>query len=158
MFASFLGVLIGVIVSNIAVEEISHASVYLKYLNTILVPTIVGIATYNISKLNSIIFAGITLIVLTIFRKRYNDAWTYSCMGAILYVSTLSNETLKVAVLVFVYGMSVATISASIHFKKKINERINFSENLSLIKKILGRYSYYLLVGMMFYVTFSYIL
>ena len=158
MFASFLGLIIGVILSNIAIEEISHASVYLKYLNIIIVPTIILVATFKINIIYSIIFTSVAGILIVLVREKYNDAWTYSCMGALLYISTLSDETLNIAMLICIYGMSIATINANNHFKKKINEQIKFSENVSLIKKMLGKYSLFLIVGMMFYVTFSYIL
>jgi len=158
MIVSFLGLLVGIILSDIAIEEINRVSIYLKYLNIILVPIIIGVATYDINKLYSIIFSGITLGILFILRNKYNDAWAYSCIGALLYVSTLSNTTLEISILIFIYGISIATINASSHFDKKINEQNTISENISLAKKILIKYSYYLLVGVVFYFTFSYLL
>jgi len=158
MITSFLGLLIGIIISNIAIEEITHASKYLKFLNIILVPIIVLLATFQINRLYSIIFASIILITLIISRKKYNDAWIYASMSALLYVATISQELLDVASLIFVYGISIATINASTHFKKKINRQARFKENVLLIKKIFCKYSYYLIIGIIFFVVFSYIL
>lgn len=158
MVTSFLGLLMGIITSNMAIEEITYASKYLKYLNLILVPLIVFIATFEIHKVYSIIFASITLIALILSREKYNDAWTYASVGALLYLATIGQEILTVATLIFVYGVSIATINASIHFKKKVSGQIRFTENISLVKKILGKYSYYLFVGIIFFVVFSYIL
>lgn len=158
MVSSFLGLLIGIIISNMAIEEIAHASAYLKYLNIILAPLIVLLATFEINKLYSIIFTTVTLIALIVSRKKYNDTWIYASMGALLYVATTSQELLNVAALIFVYGISIATINASTYFKKKVNGQVKFSENVLLAKKILGKYSYYLLVGIIFFVVFSYVL
>jgi hypothetical protein len=155
---SFLGLLIGILISNMTIEEITHASKYLKYLNLILVPLIVLISTFKINRIYSIIFTSIILITLTITREKYNDAWTYTTMGALLYVATVSQELLQVTTLIFLYGISIATINASTHFKNKINGQIKFGENIQLIKKILAKYSYYLLVGIIFFVVFSYVL
>ena len=155
---SFLGLFIGIFVSNSAVEEIKNASKYLKYLNIAIVPLIILIATFEINKLYSLIFTGIVLIALIVARNKYNDAWTYAGMGALLYVSTISQQTLNVAVLIFIYGFSIATINASMHFKKQINGQIKFSENISLVKKILIKYPYYLIVATVFFVIFTYVL
>jgi hypothetical protein len=158
MFASFLGLIIGVIISNMAIEEIEHVSKYLRYVNILFVPTIILIATYNINKIYSIIFAGIALIAIGLLIDKYNDAWIYSCMGALFYVSTLSDEALNVAILIFVYGICIATVNTSLHFKKRTTEQIKFSKNIPLIKNILKKYSYYLFIGIVFYATFSLIL
>lgn len=158
LFLSFCGLIIGIIISNIAVEEITSASKYLKYLNIILVPLIFLIASYSLYNAYSLIFMLIIFVALILLRNRYNDVWTYSCMGALLYISTISHETLNVTVMIFIYGMSIATISASMHYKKKINGSIKHSEKISLIKRILCKYSYYLLVGIIFFAAFNYVL
>jgi len=155
---SFLGLIIGIFISKMTIEEITRASRYLKYLNILLVPLIFLIASYNINSLYSIIFSSIVLITLIVFKNKYNDAWTYACMGAALYISTISQESLNVSVLIFVYGISVATIDASAHYKKKINGEIKLTEKTMLVKKILSKYTYYLLVGILFFVVFSYVL
>jgi len=157
MFASFLGLIIGIIISNMAFEEISHVSKYLTYLNIAIVPTIILITTYTINIIYSLIFTSVAIILLILFREKYNNAWTYSCMGALLYISTLNNETLNTAVLIFIYGVSIATINAS-NLKQRTDGKIKFSENVLLTKKLLSKYSYYLLVGMAFFIVFSYIL
>jgi hypothetical protein len=79
-------------------------------------------------------------------------------MGALLYVSTIGQKTLNVSVLIFIYGISIATIDASSYYKKKINGQVTHSEKIGLTKRVLRRYSYYLLVGILFYVIFSYVL
>jgi hypothetical protein len=158
LIASFLGLLIGIIISNMTIEEITHAAKYLKHLNVLLVPLIMFLATFKISIIYSIIFSSIMFIALIIFRKKYDDAWTYAGMGAILYVAMNSKEMLNIIVLIFIYGISIATINASTHFKKKVNGQIKLSENISLVKKILSKYSYFLFVGIIFFVIFSYIL
>jgi hypothetical protein len=96
--------------------------------------------------------------LLVLFRNKYNNAGTYASLGALLYVSTSSNTTLNISILIFLYGISITTINASAHFADEANKQITISENISLIKKIMIKYSYYLLIGMIFYVTFSYIL
>jgi len=158
LLISFLGILIGIIVSNMAIEEMRNTSTYLKYLNIIIIPLTIFVASYNINKLYTILFACIILIMLILFREKYSNVWVYPCMGAILYVSTKSQETLNVATLIFIYGISVATIDTSIHFKKKINGQITISNNIPLIKNIFSKYWYYLLVGIVFYVIFSIVL
>jgi hypothetical protein len=158
LLVSFLGLIIGVIVSNMAIEEIDNAKKYLMNFNTLIVPTIVLIATYDINNVFSLIFSSILLILLFIIRGKYNDTWMYSCMGAIFYVSTIGKQMLTVAILIFIYGMSISTINASEHFKKKINGKVRFSENVSLLKKLLVKYGYYLLISIVFYVMFTYVL
>jgi hypothetical protein len=155
LFITFLGLLIGIILSNIAIEEITRVSKYLKYLNITIIPLIVLMASYNINKIFSIIFTCLTLAMLIIFRDRYNESWTYSCMGAIFFVSTISKEVLHVAILIIVYGISAATIEASILFKKKTNEHVSFAENVQLVKKIFNKYAFYLLVGIIFFAVFA---
>lgn len=157
LLVSFLGILISIMLGNMAIEEIEHARRYLKYLNVLIVPAIVLVATYNINKTYSILFFLILLALLFVLREKYNDAWTYSCMGAILYVSSLGEQMLTVAIMIFIYGMSIGTIRASEHFKKKINGSITFKENISLLKKIFLRYGYYLIIGILFYLTFTYV-
>ena len=80
LLISFLGLAAGIIICNMTIEEIYHASKYLKYLNIILIPVILLVAVYNINKLYAIIFSCITLIILVIFREKYNNSWIYSCM------------------------------------------------------------------------------
>jgi len=155
LIASFLGLSIGIILSNMAVEEITRVSKYLKYLNIFLVPLIIFMAVYSISILYAIIFASIALLLLIIFRNRYPYSLTYACMGALMYISTLGKNSLDTAIIISVYGLSIATIEASRHFKNRLNGQIKSSENISLMKKILSKYFYYLLVGIIFYVVFS---
>jgi hypothetical protein len=158
LVASFLGLFVGMFISNVSVEEIKKASKYLKYFNIILAPIIILVATFEVHKIYSVIFAGIVLITLIIARNKYNDAWVYAGMGAIIYVSTMSSELLNVAVLIFVYSISIATINASKQFRHQINGQVKFSENLALAKRILSKYSYYLIIAIAFFVVFSYIL
>jgi hypothetical protein len=141
-----------------AIEEIEYAKKYLRYFNILIVPAAVLIATYNIHKVYSIIFSLIVLALLFILQERYSDAWTYSCMGAIFYISSLGKQMLTVAILIFMYGISIATIDSSEHFKKKINGKVKFRENVSLLKKVLTKYTYYLLIGILSYVIFTHIL
>ena len=82
-------------------------------------------------------------------------------MGAsILSLYNQQANTHNRAVIIFFYGMSIATVNASRHFKKKINGKIKFSENITLTQKNLEA-SISLLFArrtFMFYVLFSYIL
>ena len=156
LIASFLGLLTGMILSNMAVEEITKASRYLKYLNIIIVPTVIIIAAYSINSMFAIISSAIILVLLIIFRDRYDYLWVYACMGALIYLSTLGKYPFETAIMIFIYGLSIATIESSRHFKEKINGKIRLSENKVLIKKLSSRYAYYLLIGMIFYVVFTY--
>ena len=158
LIASFLGLIFGVIISRITLEEITPASKYLKILNIILVPILIVISTFYLNKLYSIIFAAIILAALIVSRERYNDAWVYSCIGALFYASTLSGQTFIIATIIFIYGISITTIAASKHYKKKINGQATKSETISLVKKILLKYSLYPVIAILFLVIFNYIL
>jgi|GEM_PF-3364813 hypothetical protein len=158
LIASFLGLFIGIFISNTAIEEIKQSSKYLKYLNIILAPIIIFIATFQIHKTYSAIFTAIVLLALIITRNKYNDAWIYAGMGALIYISTISQEIINVAIIIFIYGISIATINASKHFKHQINGQVKISENITLIKKILIKYSYYPIIGIIFFIVFSYVL
>ncbi|MGV8140860.1 MAG: hypothetical protein ACP5NW_00295 [Candidatus Woesearchaeota archaeon] len=160
LILSFLGIIIGLILSNMTVEEIDYAKKYLKYLNLIILPIIMFISTYNINKIYSIIFSIMALTLLVIFRKKSNDAWIYPSMSVALYLSSVGtrNQLLTSTILIFIYGMSISSIDASGHFKNKINGKIRFQENISLLKKLLANYGLYLIVGIISYVMFTYVL
>lgn len=153
--ASFSGLIMGIILSNISIEEITAVSKYLKYLNIILVAAITFLATYRIHMLCAIILTLIVVIAYMMFRDRNNDMWTYSGMGALFYISLVGNELLSVSVLIFVYGLSISTIYATDAYKNHINKRcdtLTIKENFRLTKNILSRHSLFLIVGILFYI------
>jgi len=158
LIISFLGIPIGILLSNIAIEEINSAIKYLKYLNIILISLIILIAIYPFNKIYSIILASIFLIILLISKNKDNNRWTYSSTSALLYISIFKGETLIIATLIFIYGISIVTIDTTKHFKNKINRQIKLIDNIDLIKKTLSKYSYYLLIGSIFYIIFAYII
>jgi len=157
LVSSFLGLMIGMIVSNMAVEEISNASRYLRYLNIFLAPLIILVSTYVLYQWYSVIFSVAVLLLLIIFRSRSLNLWIYAGMGAMIYMSTLRAGSLNAAILITLYGISIATIEASMHFKNRLNGWIKSSENFALAKKMLSKYSYYLLIGIASYAVFTYI-
>jgi hypothetical protein len=158
LLVSFLGLMIGILVSNMVVEEIANASKYLRYINLIWPPLIVLISTYGLNKIYSILFTIILAIILLIFRKKNNDAWIYSCMSALLYISILSQETLNITIIIFIYGISISTINVAKYFKNKVTTHINRYDNIVLIKDTLKNYSYYLVIGVLFLGIFTYLL
>jgi hypothetical protein len=158
LIASFLGLLIGIILSNMAIEEIDHVSKYLKYVNIILVPAIILSAAYSVHAFYSIIFSVIALLIGIIFRNKNIDLWIYTCLGIAIFISTLGTGILNAAIFMTIYGASIATIEASKQFKNKINGRITSKDNKTLVKRLLSRYSFYLLVGMVSYVVFEYLI
>ena len=158
LFISFLGLIVGIELSSMAAEEIKHASKYLKYLNMLLPSMIILAATYRLNKLYSIIFAVIIMIVILLLRKRNNDAWIYSSMSALLYVSVMSEQTFNVAIIIFIYGISISTVNASKRWKNKNHAQITRSENKTFIIDTLKNYFYYLIIGILFFGVFSYIL
>lgn len=158
LITSFLGLIIGILLSNMAVEEITTAEKYLKYLNIIIVPTIIIIAAYSINIIYTTIFAATILTLLIIYRDKYDYTWTYACMGALIYISTLGRNVLETTIIIFIYGISIATIEAAKQFRNPINNKIKNTENYTLIKKVLSKYSYYILTGIIFYTVFTYII
>lgn len=154
---SFLGTFTGIILCNIAVEEIKSITKYLKYLNILLIVLIILIATYDINKIYSIILTIIAFTILVLIKNNYENRWIYSSMAALLFLSTLNKESLVITILIFIYGISVVTIDATKHFKNKINGQIKSSENTSLIKKTLYKYCPYLIIGIAFYIITTYI-
>jgi hypothetical protein len=155
LLTSFSGLLLGILLSNIAFEEISIASKYLKWLNILLVASIIFVATHNIQLIYAIIFSLLTAVLIFIFRRRYSDVWIYSSIGALFYVALLSGELLNVSILTFVYGLSITTINAANIFKNKTNKQIKFSENLTFARKVILKYSFFLLTGIIFYLAFA---
>jgi len=158
LILSFLGTFIGIILSNIAIEEITHVKKYATYANILLVSLIILLSIYSINKIYAIILAIISLVVSILSKNKCDNKWTYAAMGALLYISTINKEILYVTILIIIYGASSVTIDATKHFKNKINGQIKSSENTKLITKTLSKYSWYLLVGIIFYITFTYIL
>jgi hypothetical protein len=162
LLISFLGTIIGIILSNIALEEISSITQYLKYLNILLIVIIIAISTYSINIIYSIILSCVIAIMLIIAKNNEGNTWTYASMGALLYLSTINTATenisaLYTTILIFIYGASITTIDANDYFKNKINGQITFEQNTKLIKKIIPKYSLYLLVGITFYILTKYI-
>ncbi|MGV8171314.1 MAG: hypothetical protein ACP5OA_01315 [Candidatus Woesearchaeota archaeon] len=157
LLTSFLGVIAGLLLSKIALEEIYAISKHLRYVNVIIVTTMVFMATTHIGIGYSTILAAITFFLLFLFRNKYEHTWIYSSCGAILYVSTLMGEILSVSILIFIYGLNVSSIeiSNSISNKDFRNKQTKFVENPNILKHILLKYAYYLIVGISFYVLFS---
>jgi hypothetical protein len=156
LFVSFFGLLMGMILSSITFEEIRHASKYLKYINLILAPIIVLTATYKISKIYSLLLAIILLAMLLVLRNKYDDKWIYSGMGLMLYISVISQEVFNVAILIFIYGISISTINSSKHLKN--NQKTFSLQNITFMKNILIKYSYYLVIGILSFAIFTYVL
>ncbi len=155
---SFSGIIIGILLSNMAVEEIKDATKYLKYLNIIILTLIILISTYSTNKLYSIIITTIILTTLIITINRQYNKWSYASLSALLYISTLNAQAIYITILIFIYGISIITIDANKYFKNKINGKIKSYENIELIKKSLLKYHYYLLVGIIVYTVFTYLI
>jgi hypothetical protein len=156
LLVSFLGLLVGVILSSITSEEIRHASKYLRYINLVLAPIILLTATYKLSKIYSLLLAIILFIVLIVLRDKYDDKWIYSGMGLMLCIAVISQELFNAAILIFIYSMSISTINSSKYMKN--NQKMLSPSNIKIMKNIFCKYSWYLVTGILFFVIFSYIL
>jgi hypothetical protein len=154
LFASFSGLFFGIILSNIAVEEVSSISKYLKYLNILFVGAIIFVATYKTNFIYASMAVFVIMLLMSIFRNRYDGRWIYASLGAVFYVAMLSDELLNVSAMIFVYGLSITTLDANKLFKNKINNKIKSLENIVLIKNTLSNYVYFVLVGIACYIIF----
>lgn len=160
LILSFLGPFIGILLCNIAIEEIKSISKYLKYVNILAIASIIFLLIYPFNKIYAIVITLTTITILSIIKEKNDAKWTYASLGALMYASTLNENNLYIlyiAIIIFTYGVSIATIDANKHFKNKINGKIKFSENKLLIKKIFSKYALYLIIGMTFYIVFTYI-
>ncbi|MGV8087032.1 MAG: hypothetical protein ACP5N1_05350 [Candidatus Woesearchaeota archaeon] len=150
----------GIVLSNIAIEEITSIAKYLKYINILAISSIILLSIYPFNKIYAILITLTTIIILSIIKEKNYAKWTYASLGALIYVSTLNESklySLYIAIIIFIYGMSIATIDANKHFKNKINGQIKRSENKLLIKKIFSKYALYPIIGMTFYIVFTYV-
>jgi len=163
LFISFLGLFIGIILSNITLEELSYTTIYLKYLNILLLPLIIFVATYSIFLTYSIIISLIVFLVLIVYRERYNsnNKIIYCCLGALFYIAHTYDVLFLTSVLIFVYGIFVGTIISYEYFRNhkiKSPDKITLKDNTNIAKYSLMNYAYYVIVAMVFFVMFELII
>jgi hypothetical protein len=158
LLASFSGTLFAVLLCNICIEEINDVSAYI----TSIIPFLISAIMFLLIMPKSIIFASISaaimLILLWFFRGQYNPRILYASSAFLLYLSTLVQKSIEVGIILFIYGMLLATFEASNILIYRESRKIKKSENSRLLKTIFSKYPYFILAGIAFYALFEYIL
>ncbi|HYD03599.1 MAG TPA: hypothetical protein VEC16_04825 [Alphaproteobacteria bacterium] len=158
LLASFSGTLFAIFLSNICIEEINDVSSYVMTIIPFLISAIMFIVTEPNGRIFAAISAIIMFILLWFFRGQYNPRILYISSSFLLYLSTIVGKILEVSIIIFIYGMLLATFEASNILVYRENRNIKKSENIKLAKTIFSKYTYFILAGILFYALFEYIL
>jgi hypothetical protein len=159
LLSSFSGLIIGLILCNITLEELPNVAKYLKYFNMALLPLIIFFAAYQITLFYSVLTTVAALLLLLIFRKGYDDTFTYCGLGALFYLASIYDGLFLVSILIFIYGVSIGTITSQKHLiHAKASSKISCKENRDIAKMLLARYAHYIIVAIVFFAVFEWII
>ncbi len=153
LLISFLGIFIGVALSNIASEELNSIAPYTSYLKSIIIGLILFFSIHNYSVILASIITVITIIILTFVK--HSDKWIYASCGALFYLSSKFNQLYTVSILIMLYGIILGT-EGSIKFVK--NKKLHMKDDIKSIQLLFENFVLYLAVAVLFYIAFEFII
>jgi len=160
LILSFLGLIMGLILSHIAVEELPDVIKYIKYFNILIVSLIVFLTIYPLSTVYATISSVLLLVLLFFFIDKIHNYIIYASMGGIFYASSILNNLFVITTLLFILGISLGTTTSYSYYntkKYKHTENIKFKDYINITKILLTKYSYYLIVGIIFFIVFEFL-
>ena len=139
---AFLGLFVGLAVGWLAEEELEPGVHYLEWMRRILLLTIV--ALFFIKNLSALFIILIALMLIFFSFSKEREAFYYSTLSIILYLSWNYNGFSVIAPLVFLYGFPAGTIY---HYQYSKEKKANIA--LGLLLKHLA----FLIIGLLFFIA-----
>jgi hypothetical protein len=135
----FLGLFIGLAVGSLAEEELKPGLPYFEWLRRILFIAIV--AVFFIMNPSWLLILIVALIMIAFSFSREREAFYYSALSIVLYLTWVYNGFHIIAPLIFLYGFPTGTIYLFQHIKEK---------RIGIVLGLLAKHLAFLLIGLLF--------